>query len=263
MALLSWAARDRPLALALEDLHAADRSSLELVAYAGRRITRQPVLLVLTRRRLPPRAELDAVLAALRARGTLGAEFDLGPLPAAALDELVGLTTRIPAAHRERIVRLAAGNPLLAVETARYAAHDGDPAAGLAGAARQAMARLSPAARLFTELAAVAGRDLDRAEVASLPLLDNPSVAAAEALGSGLLHSSAERTGFRHQLLREAVYQDLPTRCARDGTRRWPPGCVSGSRAAAPSGRARRGTPRRSPGISGWPARLTWRQTSW
>ncbi len=210
VALLSWAARDRPLALALEDLHAADRSSLELVAYAGRRITRQPVLLVLTRRRLPPRAELDAVLAALRARGTLGAEFDLGPLPAAALDELVGLTTRIPAAHRERIVRLAAGNPLLAVETARYAAHDGDPAAGLAGATRQAMARLSPAARLFTELAAVAGRDLDRAEVASLPLLDNPSGAAAEALGSGLLHSSAERTGFRHQLLCEAVYQDLP-----------------------------------------------------
>jgi DNA-binding SARP family transcriptional activator/tetratricopeptide (TPR) repeat protein len=208
--LLSWAARGRPLALALEDLHAADRSSLELVAYAGRRITRQPVLLVLTRRRLPPRAELDAVFASLRARGTLGAEFDLGPLPAAGLNELVGMTVRIPAAHRERIVRLAAGNPLLAVETARYAAQDGDPAAGLAGATRQAMARLSPAARLFTELAAVAGRDLDRAEVASLPLLDNPSAAAAEALGSGLLHSSAERTGFRHQLLCEAVYQDLP-----------------------------------------------------
>ncbi|HET6189228.1 MAG TPA: AAA family ATPase, partial [Trebonia sp.] len=51
VALLTWAARDRPLALALEDLHAADRPSLELVAYAGRRISRQRVLLVLTRRR--------------------------------------------------------------------------------------------------------------------------------------------------------------------------------------------------------------------
>jgi len=210
VAMLSWAARDRPVALVLEDLHAADPSSLELVAYTGRRITRQPVLLVLTRRRLPPRPELDAVFAALRARGTLAAEFDLGPLPAAALDKLVGLTARVPATHRERIVRLAAGNPLLAVETARYAAHDADPAAGLPGATRQAIARLSPAARLFTELAAVAGRDLDRAEVASLPLLDNPQGAATEALGSGLLHSGAERTGFRHQLLCEAVYQDLP-----------------------------------------------------
>ena len=210
VALLAWAARGRPLALVLEDLHAADRSSLELVAYAGRRITRQPVLLVLTRRRLPPRPELDAVLGALRARGTLAAEFDLGPLSATALDELVRSAADLPAGRRERIVRLAAGNPLLAVETARSAARDVDPAAGLAGAARQAIARLSPAARLFTELAAAAGRDLDRAEVASLPLLASPAGAAAEALGSGLLCSRAERTGFRHDLLREAVYQDLP-----------------------------------------------------
>jgi DNA-binding SARP family transcriptional activator/tetratricopeptide (TPR) repeat protein len=210
VALLSWAARDRPLALALEDLHAADRPSLELVAYAGRRISRHRVLLVLTRRRLPPRPELDAVLGALRARGTLAAEFDLGPLPATAVDELVGSAADVPAAHRARIVRLAAGNPLLAVETARSAAHDVDPAAGLAGATRQALARLGPAARLFTELAAVAGRDLDRAEVASLPLLDSPERVAAEALGSGLLCSRGDRTGFRHDLLREAVYQDLP-----------------------------------------------------
>jgi len=210
VALLTWAARDRPLALALEDLHAADRSSLELTAYAGRRIARLPVLLVLTRRRLPPRPELDGVLGALRARGTLGAEFELGPLPTAALDELVRSAADVPAPRRERIVRLAAGSPLLAIETARSAAHDVDPAAGLAGAARQAVGRLGPAARLFTELAAVAGRDLDRAEVASLPLLASPALAAAEALGSGLLCSRAERTGFRHDLLREAVYQDLP-----------------------------------------------------
>jgi DNA-binding SARP family transcriptional activator/tetratricopeptide (TPR) repeat protein len=210
VALLSWAARDRPLTLALEDLHAADRSSLELVAYAGRRIARQPVLLVLTRRRLPPRPELDAVLGALRARGTLAAEFDLGPLPATALDELVGSAADVPAASRERIVRLAAGNPLLAVELARSATHDVEPAVGLTGAARQAIARLSPAARLFTELAAVAGRDLDRGEVVSLPLLASPAGAAAEALGSGLLCSRAERTGFRHDLLREAVYEGLP-----------------------------------------------------
>lgn len=127
VAVLTWAARDRPLALALEDLHAADRSSLELAAYAARRISRLPVLLVLTRRRLPPRPELDAVLGALRARGTLGAEFELGPLPAAALDELVRSAADVPAADRERIVRLAAGSPLLAIETARSAAHDVDP----------------------------------------------------------------------------------------------------------------------------------------
>ena len=210
VSLLGWAARDRPLALALEDLHVADRSSLELVAYAGRRIARLPVLLVLTRRRLPPRPELDAVLGALRARGTLAAELDLAPLPPVALDDLVRSAADLPKANRERIVRLAAGNPLLAVETARSAAGGADPAAGLAGAARQAIDRLGPSARLFTEIAAVAGRDLDRAEVASLPLLTSPPAAAAEALGSGLLRVREERTGFRHDLLREAVYQDVP-----------------------------------------------------
>src|SRR6202035_1245730 len=200
----------RPPPVALEPRPPAAGPSLELVAYAGRRISRQRVLLVLTRRRLPPRPELDAVLGALRARGTLAPEFDLGQLPATALDELVGSAADVPAAQRARIVRLAAGNPLLAVETARSAVRDVDPAAGLAGATRQALARLGPAARLFTELAAVAGRDLDRAEVASLPLLASPERAAAEALGSGLLCTRGDRTGFRHDLPREAVYQDLP-----------------------------------------------------
>src|SRR6202035_4025801 len=139
----------RPPPVALEPRPPAAGPSLELVAYAGRRITRQRVLLVLTRRRLPPRPELDAVLGALRARGALAAEFELGPLPATALDELVGSAADVPAAHRARIVRLAAGTPLLAGERAGPAAHEGARAAGLAGAPRLALARLGPAARLF------------------------------------------------------------------------------------------------------------------
>ena len=245
--LLTQAARGRPLALALEDLHDADRSSLELVAYAGRRIARLPVLLVLTRRRMPPRPELDAVLSALRARGALAAEFGLGPLPEAVLEELVRSVANVSAAHRKRIVRLAAGNPLLAVETARSAEGDVDPAAGLAGAVRQAIGRLGPAARLFTELAATAGRDLDRAEVASLPLLSSPAAAAAEALGSGLLRVQAERTGFRHALLREAVYQDLP-----DPVRAQLHAALAAwLRERSPRGGALRGEPRNSAEIAG------------
>jgi DNA-binding SARP family transcriptional activator/tetratricopeptide (TPR) repeat protein len=212
VALLSRAARERPLALALEDLHLADSSSLELIAYAGRRMARLPVLLVLTRRRLPPRPELDAVLGALRARGTLAAEIDLGPLPDSALGEIVRSAGDLTAQRRDRIVQLAAGSPLLAAETARSAADDptGDPAAGLSGATRQAIGRLGGQARLFVELASVAGRDLGRAEVASLPLLASPSRAATEALGSGLLAVRGGLTGFRHEMLREAIYNDLP-----------------------------------------------------
>lgn len=210
VALLSSAARDHPLALALEDLHLADRSSLELIAYAGRRIARLPILLVLTRRRLPPRPELDAALGALRARGALGAELELAPLPAEVLRELLRSVPDLAESQRERIVALASGSPLIAVETASACVEGGEPATGLRGATRLMIGRLGGAGRLLVELAAVAGRDLDRSEVASLPLLLHPARAATEALGSGLIQSRDGMTGFRHELLREAVYLDMP-----------------------------------------------------
>jgi tetratricopeptide (TPR) repeat protein len=62
---------------------------------------------------------------------------------------------------------------------------------------------------MFAEFAAVAGRDLDRAETAALPL-PNPAREAAEVLGSGLLSSTDGRIGYRHAMLRDAVYQTIP-----------------------------------------------------
>jgi DNA-binding SARP family transcriptional activator/tetratricopeptide (TPR) repeat protein len=207
---LGWAASQAPVLIALEDLHAADTASLDLVAYAGRRVGRLPVLLVLTRRELPVRQHLDAVLGALRSRASLGAEIRLGPLAGDAGRRLVVATADLPDETVSRIVQLAAGNPLLAVEAARAAsAGAGAAELDLTGTVRLAIGRLSTPARMFAEFAAAAGRDLDRAEVAALPL-PNPGRDAAEALGSGLLRSGDGRTGFRHDLLRDAVYQGIP-----------------------------------------------------
>ncbi len=207
---LAWASRQAPLLLAFEDLHLADTASLELIAYAGRRLGRTPVLLILTRRRLPTRQDLDAVLGALRSRSALVTEVNVRPLADDAARSLIKASADLPAEVVEQIVRLAAGNPLLAVETARAAARDGaDLATGLSGAARLAISRLSGQARVFVEFLAAAGRDLDRPEVASLPL-QNPARAAAEALGSGLLRADDGQTGFRHALLRDAVYEEIP-----------------------------------------------------
>src|SRR5580692_2637454 len=207
---VAWVSRRAPLLLAFEDLHLADTASLELIAYAGRRLGRTPVLLILTRRRLPSRQDLDAALGALRSRGVLVAEIDVRPLADDAARRLIKASADLPAEAVEQIVRLAAGSPLLAVETARAVARDGaDLATGLSGAARLAISRLSAQARVFVEFLAAAGRDLDRPEVASLPL-QNPARAAAEALGSGLLRTADGQTGFRHALLRDAVYQEIP-----------------------------------------------------
>ncbi len=216
---LAWASRRSPLLLALEDLHVADAASLELIAYVGRRIGRLPVLLVLTRRHLPVRQDLDAVLGALRSRGALATEIRVERLTDEATRRLVMSTADLPEATVSQIVQLAAGSPLLAAETARAAsARAGELAAddltsdlttGLIGAVRLATSRLSGQSRVFVEFAAAAGRDLDRHEVAALPL-PNPARAAAEALGSGLIKTDDGRTGFRHALLRDAVYQEIP-----------------------------------------------------
>lgn len=198
--LLGWVTRRRPLVLLLEDLQLADPSSLELTAYAGRRLVRFPALLLLTRRRLPPRPDVEGMLGALRARGTLAADLELAPLPPAAIRRLVAG----PAGPRtDRIVAIAGGNPLIAIETAA------DPEAGLRGATRAAISRLRGPARLFVEFVATAGRDLDRTEVAALPLVGDPARAISEALGAGLLRTAGDGIGFRHALLSDAVYRDL------------------------------------------------------
>ncbi|WP_436497614.1 AAA family ATPase [Actinokineospora sp. HUAS TT18] len=207
---LIWACRSGPVAVVLEDLHLADPSSLELLAYAGRRVTRLPVLLVVTRRRLPPRPDVDRACAALRSSGALGVEVELAPLPPESMRVLARGTAGLSAAQADQVVAVASGSPLLAVELARALAGGANAAAGLRAATRWATSRLRGPARGFVELAAVAGRDLGRAEIAALPGLADPAQAAAEALGSGLLRARDGAIGFRHALLADAVAEDLP-----------------------------------------------------
>jgi predicted ATPase len=52
--LIGWASRGHPVLLVLKDLHWADVSGLELIAHVGRRIAWLPIMLILTRRQLPP-----------------------------------------------------------------------------------------------------------------------------------------------------------------------------------------------------------------
>ena len=60
--LAEHATLDRPLVLLIDDVHLADAPTLELAAYLARRIRDLPVLLVLTRRTVPRRDAVDALL---------------------------------------------------------------------------------------------------------------------------------------------------------------------------------------------------------
>ncbi|MBL1079833.1 AAA family ATPase [Nocardia sp. 2] len=239
IALLSTLSARHPLALALEDLHLADPSSLDLLGYVTRRIARHPILFVLTRRRLPPSPRTEAVLGALRAKGSLAAEIELGPMDSDDIRALAQLTAARTAtgasATRARVepitaiglaaaasagalnpaqlagvVAVAGGSPLLAVAAARqFALGEEGFATDLRAATRAELARLSGSARLFVELVAVAGHDMRRAEIVRLPALADPDHAATEALGSGLLRVREGAIGFRHARLRAAVYEDI------------------------------------------------------
>src|SRR5436853_4665327 len=214
--LLEWAGSTRPLALLIEDAHLADGPSLELAAYAGRRLAELPVLLVITRRLRPQRPELDALLSALRARGIVAWELDLAPRQEDAVGELARAVAPLGEGDVARVVDAAEGHALLRVETARaVSAGERTPPPSLRGLVRAAIAGLDPQARLVAELSAAAGRDLERTETSALPVDDFPG-AATRALETGFIVAAGGRIGYRHALLRAAVYEDVaePARAA-------------------------------------------------
>ena len=207
--MVEWTARQRPCVLLFEDVHAADLASLELLGYVARRLPRLAVLIVLTRRDLPRRPEVDHVLQRLAQRGTGVREIELGPLPPDDIGRLLRAAEDLEPEQVERVVATAEGNPFLAVETAHaIAAGREQPAESLRATVRAAATRLDGQAKLLAGLVSVAAREMDRAEVERLPIED-PSGAAAAAIEAGLLVSRSGRLGYRHALLREAIYADF------------------------------------------------------
>jgi DNA-binding SARP family transcriptional activator len=222
VALIAWAAGERPLLLMLDDIHTADEPSLELAGYVARRAAALPVLIVLTRRPLPDSPAADQLEYALRSRGLLALELPLGALAAAPVAALArGVAGGLDDEQVERVVAAAEGNALLAVETARALARGVDEVApSLRGSVRATLAPLAGEARRLIDLAAVAGRGVALAELGALGL-DDADQAAADALQSGLLCWNDDRVAFGHALLRDAVYEEIPAPQRPRAHERW------------------------------------------
>ena len=207
--LVEWSCADRPALIALDDAHRADRASLRLTAHIGRRLAGLPLLLVLTRRDRPSRPELDALLSDLAGRAVRITELDIGPIGDRDMAALASSVLPMDDDAVRRVIAAAEGNPLLAVESTRaLAAGSTAPPPNLRTAVRAALGVLPPPGRTLAGLLAVAGRPLTRAELDGLGVVGLPD---AEEAGteSGLLVRRGSRLGFRHALLREAVYADL------------------------------------------------------
>jgi DNA-binding SARP family transcriptional activator len=236
VALLAFAAHERPILLVLEDVHAADQPSLELAGYVARRVAGLPIMLLLTRRELPHSADADGLEHALRSRGLLACELELRPLAPGSIAALARRAGQLSELELARVVERAEGNALLAVETARAFARGlaDEVAPSLRGSVRATLASLTPDARKLLELLAAAARPVAPVELGELRL-PHQDESASRVLETGLLAATGSRLGFRHALLRDAVYEEIAEPLRPAVHRRWADALLASERAGGPS----------------------------
>jgi ATP/maltotriose-dependent transcriptional regulator MalT len=213
--LLECLGEDEPVALVLEDLHWADRSTRTFVDFLARSLRRERVVLVLTyrtdelHRRHPLRALLSELDRIDRARRVELDPFDRDEL-AEALADIIGE----PPSDKlvRRLYERSEGNPLYSEELLA-AGLDGRSAApqSLRDAFMLRIERLSADARAAARVIS-AGRSLDEPMIAEVSGIEPGALHAAlrEAVAEQVLVADEpSRLCFRHALLREAMYDDL------------------------------------------------------
>ncbi|GAB3344624.1 ATP-binding protein [Modestobacter lapidis] len=226
----SLAARG-PVVLAVDDLNWCDGASLRALAAVARRTAADPVLLLTASRPLPRSRPLERLGEVLLAVG--GIPVHLDALPAEDVDGLTAhLTGAPPGPVLRACVRKAGGNPFYVVETVRALVEDRalEVRAGRSecrdqllpsSVRRLVLHRLTALPTDVQEvlrLAAVLGGSFSVADLAAFTgrdavALAGPLRTAAEA---GFLTDGDRAPGlpgalsFRHDLIREALYTDLP-----------------------------------------------------
>lgn len=216
------AARERGLLLALEDLHAADEATLELVAHLARAARRERLLLVASTRPVPAGSPVAALRGALVGQGA-AVEVTLDPLGD---DDIAAIAARaarrdLPAATRATIVAAAAGNPFFAEELGAVADDLGELRIGDRAhrVLDDRLARLPGDAARVVPLAAALEEPVEAADLAELAGIS--ADAAAACIDAGIAGDVLEaRPGggarFRHPLLREAARHALGPERLRD-----------------------------------------------
>ncbi len=212
LGLLTGAAAQGPLACLIDDAHWLDRVSQQALAFAARRLSAEPVLLIFATR------EPEADLAGLP-------ELPLRELPNSAARELLAAEARSPLDERvrEQIVAEAHGNPGTLTELIR-----GLPPMLLAGGfglpdlppgqipetLRRQISELPELTRFLLLLAAADPTGDPTLMLRAAVNLGLPSDAGSVAAETGLI-TVGTRVVFRQPTVRSAAYQLAPKRDQR------------------------------------------------
>jgi DNA-binding CsgD family transcriptional regulator len=228
--LLETLCSDGPVVLVLEDLHWADESSLGAVQTILHDLAHVPLLLMATLRPTPRTPDLDVLLDECAAAGTR--ILQLRSLESADVDALV---------HRQlggragpllsSIIDKAGGNPLWLVELIRsltaegWLKRDADVVEAIGDELPSTLRdlvlrrlRYLPAATLdLLQLASLLGEAVSIRDLVAVARRPTVELVAnlSEAFRARLLDERADAVVFRHQLVQQAIYEDLPIRVRR------------------------------------------------
>ena len=224
--LVEATARLGPMLLALEDLHWSDSGTITVLRSIHRRIVGLPVALLWTMRPAPRTRELDALIDEAVAQG--GTIVSLGPLSENEAVRLAEsqLGTGIGPGLRAQIAG-ASGNPLFLTELIGALSREGviahnDDLADVSDVTLPPSLRLTILRRMsflqdetleMLRLAALLGTIFEPRDLP--PVLDRPMTGLLPALDEArragvLVEDEAGILRFRHELLRDALYDEIP-----------------------------------------------------
>ncbi len=224
LALIAEQCAVRPTILVVDDLQWADRASVGLWGRFARSARQVPLLLVGTMRPVPQR---DDLIALRRVVGDAGRLQLTGLTGTAVTDLVAALAGGTPDAELLRLAGGAAGNPLYLTELVAALTRSSGLTITEAGAAELASgsAPNSLSAAIADRLGFVAGPVREILQAAALLGVDFavPDLAIVlgrgvadlipavdQARAAGVLAESTRGLGFRHPLIRAALYDEMP-----------------------------------------------------
>lgn len=212
LALIERLAATRPLVVVIEDVHWADRSTRELLTFLVHNLDAERVLFVVTHRDLPDAHPLRPVLVDL-ARSDRVVRM---ALPRFTREEVAALATGLLGRDPEpdmldAVFTRSGGNPLFAEVLLSGAAVDAGLAPELRDLLMVAVERLPEPAQQVLRMAAVGGTEVDHRLLLEVSELSEEELddALRPAVRERVLVTADDGYAFRHELIREVVYDGL------------------------------------------------------